>query len=213
MSEKKTQENHIDDIGDSAGRLAAKARPKQISLPMSSSPTVKIPVNEREWIDVEPGECDPRSFETSKIMTRLLRHKMFLSLEKKTEQLNSKFWRFFTALVNSNMADVFAKEEVVQRRDSRIAWIPFHSDTPLYLRAIQGHSGGSQIDPALQGNVLLPNDFADYIYHVGSSHDLHTIIQSGLIPGGKDIKKGRHAVFFMAVNPMLDDNTRSRITT
>ena len=85
---------------------------------------------------------------------------------------------------------------------------PISPDTPLYLRAIQGHSGGSQIDPALQDNVSLPNDFADYIYHVGSSHDLHSIIQSELIPGGKDVKKGRHAVFFMAVNPMLDDHTR-----
>ena len=40
------------------------------------------------------------------------------------------------------------------------------------------------IYPALQGNALLPGDFAECIYHVGSSHDMHSIIQSGLIPGG-----------------------------
>ena len=34
------------------------------------------------------------------------------------------------------------------------------------------------------------SDFAKHIYHVGSSYDTHSIIQSGLIPGGKDIKKG-----------------------
>ena len=42
----------------------------------------------------------------------------------------------------------------------------------------------------LQDNVLLPNDFAEHIYHVGSSHDLHSIIQSGVIPGGKMSRKG-----------------------
>ena len=53
--------------------------------------------------------------------------------------------------------------------------------------------------------MLLPNDFAEHIFNVGSSHDLHSIIQSGLIPGGKDVKTGRHAVIFTAVNPMFVD--------
>ena len=79
----------------------------------------------------------------------------------------------------------------------------FSADTFLYLRAIQGHSGGNQIDPAVQDNVLLPSDFAEYIYHVGSSLDMHSIILSGLMPGGKDVKRGRQTVFFTAVNPMF----------
>ena len=87
---------------------------------------------------------------------------------------------------------------------------PYSAETILYFRAIQGHSGGKHIDPTLQDNMLLPGDFAEHIYHVGSSHDLHSIIQSGLIPGGKEIKKGRHAVFFTAVNPMFIDHFRER---
>ena len=120
-----TQENHIDEIGDSTGKLITKARPKQTPSPTSSFPTITLPYHQRQWIDVEPGKFDKNSVEVSKKMIRLLRD-----------------------------------------------------------------------------NVLLPNDFAEHIYHVGSSHDLHSIIQSGLIPSGKDIKKGRHAVFFTAVNPM-----------
>ena len=80
---------------------------------------------------------------------------------------------------------------------------PSSPETFLYFRAIQGLSGGTHIDPTLQDNVLLPNDFAEHIYHVGISQDMNSIIQSGLIPGGKDVKKGRHAVFFTAVNPMF----------
>ena len=87
---------------------------------------------------------------------------------------------------------------------------PFHADTILYLRAIQGHSGGKHINPTLQDNVLLPDDFAEHIYHVGRSHGMHSIIQSGLIPGGKDVKKGRHAVFFTAVTPTYIEHYREK---
>ena len=37
----------------------------------------------------------------------------------------------------------------------------------LYLRALQGHSGQSLIDPTLQDNVIIPHGFFKYIYHVG----------------------------------------------
>ena len=85
------------------------------------------------------------------------------------------------------------------------------SAPPFKTRPLwQGHSGRKHINPTLQDNVLLPSNFAEHIYHVGSSHDTHSIIQSGLIPGGKDVKKGRHAVFFTAVNPMFIDHHRER---
>ena len=41
------------------------------------------------------------------------------------------------------------------------------SGTILYLRALQGHSGRNLTDPSSQDNVLIPNDFFEYIYHVG----------------------------------------------
>ena len=33
----------------------------------------------------------------------------------------------------------------------------------LYLRALQGHSGRSLVDPALQDNVVIPSNFFQYI--------------------------------------------------
>ena len=71
----------------------------------------------------------------------------------------------------------------------------------LYLRALQGHSGRNLIDPSLQDNVLIPNDFFEYIYHIGCAINLHSIINSGLIPGGQHLSK-RHTVFFTLVDPM-----------
>ena len=71
----------------------------------------------------------------------------------------------------------------------------------LYLRALQGHSGRNPIDPSLQDNVFIPNDFFEYIYHIGCAINLHSITNSGLIPGGQNLSK-RQTVFFTSVNPM-----------
>ena len=72
----------------------------------------------------------------------------------------------------------------------------------LSFRAIQGHSGGNLVDPTLQDNMLLLDDFADYIYHIRNANELHSISKSGLIPGGRSLKNDRQSVFFTAVNPM-----------
>ena len=71
----------------------------------------------------------------------------------------------------------------------------------LYLRALQCHSGRSLVDPTLQDNVVIPSGFFKYIYHVGCAINLHSIINSGLIPGGQNLSN-RQTVFFLPVNPM-----------
>ena len=75
----------------------------------------------------------------------------------------------------------------------------------LYLRALQGHSGRNLIDPSLQDNVLIPDNFFKYIYHVGFAINLHSIINSGLIPEGQILNK-RQTVFFLFVNPMDEEH-------
>ena len=71
----------------------------------------------------------------------------------------------------------------------------------LYFRDLQGHSGRNLIDPSLQDYVIIPNDFFDYIYHIECAMNLHSIVNSGLIPGGQILSK-RQTVFFMPVDPM-----------
>ena len=53
-------------------------------------------------------------------------------------------------------------------------------------------------------DVQIPNTWNKYIFHVGSSLDLHSTIQSGWIAGGKDTKEERQAVFFTAVSSMTE---------
>ena len=71
----------------------------------------------------------------------------------------------------------------------------------LHPRALQGHSGRNLVDPSLQDNVLIPNDFFEYVYHVGCAIHLHSIMNSGLIPGGQILSK-RQTVVFTSVDPM-----------
>ena len=71
----------------------------------------------------------------------------------------------------------------------------------FYLQAPQGHSGRNLIDPSLQDNVLIPDDFFKYIYHVGCAINLRSIINSGLILGGQNLSN-RETVFFLLVDPM-----------
>ena len=71
----------------------------------------------------------------------------------------------------------------------------------LYLRALQGHSGRNLIDPSSQDNVLIPDYFFECIYHVGCAINLHSIINSGSIPGGQILSK-RQTVFFLPVDSM-----------
>ena len=59
----------------------------------------------------------------------------------------------------------------------------------VYLRALQGHSGRNLIDPSLQDNVVVQSNFFQYMYHVGCAFNLHSIINSGLIPGGQKFEQ------------------------
>ena len=74
----------------------------------------------------------------------------------------------------------------------------------LYLRALQSHSGRNLIDPSLQDNILNPNNFFEYIYLVGCAINLHSIINLGLIPGGK-IEQKTDGIL-SAVNPMDNEH-------
>ena len=95
------------------------------------------------------------------------------------------------------------------RKDFNIVLI-LQEQEILYLRALQGHSGRNLIDPSLQDNVLVPNDFFEYIYHIGCAINLHSIMNSGLIPGGQLLRK-RQRVFFTSVDPTNKEHQDSDV--
>ena len=54
---------------------------------------------------------------------------------------------------------------------------------------------------SLQDNVVIPSNFFQHICHIGCVFNLHSVINSGLIPGGQSSSK-RQTVFFLPVDPM-----------
>ena len=186
-----------------ASRSKAKAKPRRRTSACSSTRT--IPFGETTWTDVEPGEYSVSDCEVSKKLIRLLRHG---SLPRDDDGA-IEFWRLKDYLRN-----VFAQSQhwsdekwkiTMARGGGNKKRFQYCTDPSgqeiLYLRALQGHSGRNPIDPPLQDNVLIPNDFFEYIYHIGCAINLHPIMNSGLIPGGQNLSK-RQTVFFTCVDPM-----------
>ena len=57
-----------------------------------------------------------------------------------------------------------------------------------HMRAIVGHLGGDKIDPSLLNDVEIQFLWSEYIHHIGSALDLHSINHSGL-KSRKKLKK------------------------
>ena len=50
--------------------------------------------------------------------------------------------------------------------------------------------------------MLIPDNFFEYTYHIGCAINLHSIINSGLTPGGENLSREKQTVFFLPVNAM-----------
>ena len=145
-----------------------------------------FPVHLRKWIDVKPGEQDNRSYPIAKKMITILRHEPLHREEDgaiEFRRLKSKHWS--SRLWKSHME----KGGGCKKR----------------FQYCTDHQGEEILSPSLQDNVLIPNGFFEYIYHVGNPINLHSITNSGLIAGGRNASKERQTAFFTVVNPMAGD--------
>ena len=192
----------IQEEGKASVKPAAKVRP--ILKPSSTSGWDFTTVDQRQWIDIEIQESkDPYCFQLSKLNTRLLRHSQEVYREedggvpygpvidqcKKKSSDNTGYWsdemkKHFVNAPHWSMCkwiSVLAKGGGQEKR-FQYCLNPNYPHQFLYLRAIQWHSG-STINPALKDNVLLPEWFTEYIYHVGNGKEWRSIVNHGLIPG------------------------------
>ena len=189
-----------------AARSKAKAKPQ----PRESSGTTTIPFSERIWIDIVPSKQDFDSHNLSKKVINLLRHNQQVHREQDgaVQFYKIKFYLRDYSLSTQNWSDnrwlaCLAAGGGPKRR------YQYCSDSVgsiIYLRALQGHSGDSIIDLAMQDHVLISPGIFPYIYHVGSNFNISSILSNGLIPGGQELST-RQSVFFLPVDPR-DENHR-----
>ena len=188
---------------DFACRSKAKARPQRRE-PVGSSPRT-VPIGKRTWTDVEPGKYSFSDYEVSKKVMYLLRHSQHVH---RKEDGAVHFWRIKDNLQKHFLHSPHWSDSKWKAclaggggNKKRFQYCTDSSGTIVYFRALQGHSGRNLIDPSFQDNVIIQSNFFQYIYHVGCAFNLHSIISSGLIPGGQSLSK-RQTLFFLSVDPM-----------
>ena len=186
---------------DFAARSKAKAKPQRREL--VDVPSI-IPMNERKWIDIEPGDSSLSAYEISKNVINLLRHSQTVQRE---DDGAVQFWRIKNYLRNQFPQVQYWSDDrwklcLAARRGAkrRYQYCTDISGTIIYFRALQLHSGRNLIDPSLQDNVLIQSGFFQQIYHIGCAFNLHSIINNGLILGGQNSSK-RQTVFFLPTDP------------
>ena len=190
------------DAKDSACRSKEKAKPQRRE-PAGSSPRI-VQIGRRNWLDIEPGKHYLSQYEVSKKVIHLLRH----SQKVHREDGAVHFWRITENLQNPFPQSIHWSDDRWKaclaaggEAKRRFQNCTDDSGTIVFFRALQGHSGRNLIDPSLQDNVVIPSNFFQHIYHVGCAINLHSIINSGLIPGGQNLSN-KQTVFFLLVDPM-----------
>ena len=184
-----------------AARSKAKAKPRPREF---AGTTATIPIHQRRWIDIEPSKQDLASYDLSKKVINLLRHNQTLQREQDgaIEFCKIKFHLRNHHSQIQNWSDdrwkaCLAAGGGLKRR---YQYCSDNLGTIIYLRALQGHSGSNLNDPTLQDNVLIGTGIFPYIYHVGCTFNLYSIINNGLVPGGQNLSR-RQTVFFLPVDP------------
>ena len=154
-------------VQDFAARLKAKAKPlrrEPVDLPSI------IPMNERKWTEIEPGESSRSAYEISKKVINLLRHSQTVQRE---DDGAVQFWRIKNYLRNQFPQTQYWSDDRLKAclaagggAKRRYQYCTDISGTILYFRALQGHSGRNLIDHLLQDNVIIQCGLFRHIYHI-----------------------------------------------
>ena len=117
-----------------------------------------IPMNERKWIDIEPGESSLSACEISRKVINLLRHSQTVQREDDGAvqfcRIKNYFQSQFPQAIHWSDDRWKACLSAGGGAKRRYQHCTYDSGTILYFRALQGHSGRNLIDPSLQDNVI-----------------------------------------------------------
>ena len=167
--------------------LRADQRPTRRST--SACPSTRIvPICERFWTDIEPETCSPIDYPVSKRLSTLHRHGHL----PQEEDGAIEFWRLKDDLRNK-FEHSQQKCGTVELQEAEAS----NSSSPSSSRSFRTQSLWSFI----QGQCIKSEQFLRVHCHNGCAINLHSITNSGLIPGGQILSK-RQTVFFTSLDPM-----------
>ena len=140
-----------------AARIKAKAKPQ----PRESSGTTTIPLNERIWVDIVPSKQDFDSHMLSKRVINLLRQNQNVNRERDGVV---QFYKIKSLIRDYSLSTQNWFRQSIRwlaclaaggGPKRRFQYCPDYLGSIIYLRALQGHSGDSIIDLAMQDHVLI----------------------------------------------------------
>ena len=144
-----------EDVPTSSEVVAARSKAKAKPQPRESTGTTTIPLSKRVWIDIEPSKQDLESYNLSKKVINLLRHNQKLHREEDgaIQFYKIKFHLRDYHLPIQNWSDDrwIACLAASGGSTRRYQYCSDYLGSIIYLRALQGHSGGNLID--CKGNV------------------------------------------------------------
>ena len=124
----------------------------------------------RKWIDIEPGNSSLSAHEISKKVIHLLRHSQIVQREEDGAFQFRRIKNYLQMQVpqtpywsDDRWKACLAAGGGAKRRYQYCTDV---SETMVYFRALQGHSGRNLIDPLLQDNVVIQSGFFQQIYHI-----------------------------------------------
>ena len=166
-----------EDVPASSEVVAARSKAKAKPQPRESTGTTTIPLSERVWIDIVPSKQDLDSHNLSKKVINLLRHnqKLHREQDRAVQFCKIKFLIRDYSLSTQNWSDNrwLACLAAGGGPKRRYQYCSDSVESIIYLRALlQGHSGDSIIDLAMQDHVLISPGIFPYIYHVGSNFNI-----------------------------------------
>ena len=207
-----------------ASRSKAKAKPQRRFF--ASSSTKIAPIGERTWTDIEPQDYSSIDFPVLKQLITLLRHgSLRREDDGAIEFWRLKDHIRKNILCNINIGLMKSGRASWQKEETRkisfehsqfwsdekwkstmaksggntknIHYCTDPSGEILYLRALQDHSGRNPIDPSLQDNVLIPDNFFEYIHHIGCAFNLHSIKKFRIDTGRTKIEQKTDGILYV----------------
>ena len=182
-------------------------------LPAQCTTQKNIPTTERKWKIVPAcSSYKGRSLSNpiSKLVTRCVRHYDQEELQSDTavhwDTIRPKLLRGFA---DRGARDFSEKDWLRHSHEgsnkTRFAYCEDSKNSLTYFRVIQGHTGGITIAPELMGHVIIPYDWKEFVFHMGCSFSIKSILENRLIAGGKQSEDGRQTIFFTHLNPFAEN--------
>ena len=185
-----------------ASRSKAKAKPRRRTLASSSTRTV--PIGERKWTDIEPVDYSPIAFPVSKQLSTLLHHGDLLREDDGAIEFCRKDYIRNDFLQTQHWSDEMWKGTMAKGGGNKKIFqhlYLIHQEKFFTSELFKVIQDAILLILHYKTNVIIQRNFFQYIYHDGCAINLHSIINSGLIPGGQNLNN-RQTVFFLPVDPV-----------